>query len=226
MPAPPPAPPRRGDFDVQLKLLLVGDSGVGKTSLLQRFTADAFTASFISTIGIDFKTKVLELDGTRVRLQIWDTAGQERFRTITTSYFRGAHGIALCFDATDRRSFASVTAWMAQVADNADAGVQLVLVGTKSDAPAAVSREEALAAAARFAAPGRDVPVVFSSAKANVGVAETFEGLAARALAQMLAGAPAARAARAADEPVRLGADGGGGGAGGGGSGGDACARC
>jgi Ras-related protein Rab-8A len=193
------APPRaRPEFDIQLKLLLIGDSGVGKTSLLQRYTADAFSASFISTIGIDFKTKILTLDGLRVRCQIWDTAGQERFRTITTSYFRGAHGIALCFDATDRRSFASIAAWAAQIADNADAGVRLLLVGTKADAPAAVSREDAEALAAKWATPERPLPVAFTSAKTNVGVAEAFEALAAAALAQALASAPDKRRLRAA----------------------------
>lgn len=203
-----PAPRKRGEFDVQLKVLLIGDSGVGKTSLLQRYTVDAFSGSFISTIGIDFKTKMLTIDGMRVRCQIWDTAGQERFRTITTSYFRGAHGIALCFDATDKRSFASITSWMAQIADNADESVRLVLVGTKSDAPAAVTREEAAELAARFATDARPIPVVYTSAKANIGVTEAFEGLAESALRQMFAKeSPASFPAQKSDETLRLSAD-------------------
>jgi len=193
-----PAGAPRGEFDIQLKILLIGDSGVGKTSLLQRYTADAFSSSFISTIGIDFKTKVLVIDGTRARCQIWDTAGQERFRTITTSYFRGAHGIALCFDASDRRSFASIAGWAAQVADNADAGVRLALVGTKSDAPAAVARDDAAELAARLSTPDRAVPFFFTSAKANVGVADAFEALAAAALRHALEKQPAVRKRRAA----------------------------
>ena len=87
------AGPHKGDFDVQLKLLLIGDGSVGKSSLLARYTDDTFTAQWISTIGIDFKTKLVELDGLRVRCQIWDTAGQERFRTITSAYYRGADGV-------------------------------------------------------------------------------------------------------------------------------------
>lgn len=91
----------------QIKLLLIGDSGVGKSCCLLRFSEDSFTPSFITTIGIDFKIRTIELDGKRVKLQIWDTAGQERFRTITTAYYRGAMGILLVYDVTDERSFQS-----------------------------------------------------------------------------------------------------------------------
>nr|XP_038936861.1 ras-related protein Rab-8B isoform X4 [Rattus norvegicus] len=83
-------------YDYLFKLLLIGDSGVGKTCLLFRFSEDAFNTTFISTIGIDFKIRTIELDGKKIKLQIWDTAGQERFRTITTAYYRGAmtHGLS------------------------------------------------------------------------------------------------------------------------------------
>jgi len=77
-------------YDMQIKLLMIGDSGVGKTCLLLRYANDTFSPTFITTIGIDFKIKNIEVEGKRIKLQIWDTAGQERFRTITTSYFRGA----------------------------------------------------------------------------------------------------------------------------------------
>uniref|UniRef100_A0A673FYW0 small monomeric GTPase n=1 Tax=Sinocyclocheilus rhinocerous TaxID=307959 RepID=A0A673FYW0_9TELE len=80
-------------YDLLFKLLLIGDSGVGKTCVLFRFSDDAFNTTFISTIGIDFKIKTVELQGKKIKLQIWDTAGQERFHTITTSYYRGAMGI-------------------------------------------------------------------------------------------------------------------------------------
>lgn len=93
----------------QIKLLLIGDSGVGKSCCLLRFSEDSFTPSFITTIGIDFKIRTIELDGKRVKLQIWDTAGQERFRTITTAYYRGAMGILLVYDVTDERSFNSTS---------------------------------------------------------------------------------------------------------------------
>ena len=93
----------------QIKLLLIGDSGVGKSCCLLRFSEDSFTPSFITTIGIDFKIRTIDLDGKRVKLQIWDTAGQERFRTITTAYYRGAMGILLVYDVTDEKSFNSMS---------------------------------------------------------------------------------------------------------------------
>ncbi|KAG0006772.1 GTP-binding protein [Entomortierella chlamydospora] len=99
--------PKSASYDYLIKLFLIGDSGVGKSCLLLRFSDDSFTPSFITTIGIDFKIRTIELDGKRIKLQIWDTAGQERFRTITTAYYRGAMGILLVYDVTDERSFSS-----------------------------------------------------------------------------------------------------------------------
>ena len=89
--------PANKQYDYLLKFLLIGDSGVGKTCILFRFSDDAFNTTFISTIGIDFKIKTVEINGKKVKLQIWDTAGQERFHTITTSYYRGANGIMLVY---------------------------------------------------------------------------------------------------------------------------------
>ncbi len=100
-------------YDIQIKLLMIGDSGVGKTCLLLRYANDSFSPTFITTIGIDFKIKNIDIDGTKIKLQIWDTAGQERFRTITTSYFRGAQGILLVYDVTDRDTFTALDKWVA-----------------------------------------------------------------------------------------------------------------
>ena len=116
-------------YDMQCKLLMIGDSGVGKTCLLLRYANDSFSPTFITTIGIDFKIKNIDVDGKRVKLQIWDTAGQERFRTITTSYFRGAQGILLVYDVTDRRSFESIRNWISQIQQHADVHVNKILVG-------------------------------------------------------------------------------------------------
>merc|ERR1712006_60493 len=96
------------EYDYLFKLLLIGDSGVGKSCLLLRFADDTYTESYISTIGVDFKIRTINLDGKCVKLQIWDTAGQERFRTITSSYYRGAHGIIVVYDVTDRETFNNV----------------------------------------------------------------------------------------------------------------------
>ncbi|KAK9760953.1 GTP-binding protein, partial [Basidiobolus ranarum] len=120
-------------YDHLIKLLLIGDSGVGKSCLLLRFCDDSFTPSFITTIGIDFKIRTIDLDGKRIKLQIWDTAGQERFRTITTAYYRGAMGIIVVFDVTDERSFNNVRNWIKNVEQHANEGVSKILIGNKCD---------------------------------------------------------------------------------------------
>jgi len=116
-----------------IKLLLIGDSGVGKSCLLLRFTENNFNDSYISTIGIDFKIRDVEIGGKMCTLQVWDTAGQERFRTITSAYYRGAHGIALVYDVTSRESFDNMTYWLKHMQKYANADVCKILVGNKTD---------------------------------------------------------------------------------------------
>jgi Ras-related protein Rab-8A len=132
---------------IQVKVLMVGDSGVGKTSLLLRYAQDSFNESFMTTIGIDFKTKFLDIGDKRVKLQIWDTAGQERFRTITTSYFRGAQGILLCYDVSDRKSFNSIGSWLEQITNHADKHVCVIICGTKCEMDREVTEEQGQALA-------------------------------------------------------------------------------
>ena len=114
-----PARARAGATMQNIKCVVVGDGAVGKTCLLVRYAYDSFSPTFITTIGIDFKIKHLDLDDAKVKLQIWDTAGQERFRTITVSYFKGAHGIILLYDVTDRETFESIRNWIQQVGNSA-----------------------------------------------------------------------------------------------------------
>ena len=94
--------------------------GVGKSSLLIRFSDDTFSGSYITTIGVDFKIRTVLIDGLRVKLQIWDTAGQERFRTITSTYYRGTHGVIVVYDVTNGESFANVRRWLDEIQNNCD----------------------------------------------------------------------------------------------------------
>jgi len=120
-------------YDLLFKLLLIGDSGVGKTCILFRFSDDAFNTTFISTIGIDFKIKTIELRGKKIKLQIWDTAGQERFHTITTSYYRGAMGIMLVYDITNSKSFDNIAKWLRNIQEHANEDVEKMILGNKCD---------------------------------------------------------------------------------------------
>jgi len=119
--------------DYLFKVLLIGNSGVGKSSLLVRFADDVFTDNFMPTIGVDFKIRNNEVDGKTIKLQIWDTAGQERFKTITSSYYKGAHGIIVTYDITCRDSFSAIQNWMAEVEKHASDNISRILVGNKCD---------------------------------------------------------------------------------------------
>ena len=112
---------------------MIGNSGVGKSCLLLRFADDQFQDNFMPTIGVDFKIRTLDSDDKVCKLQIWDTAGQERFKTITSSYYKGAHGIIVIYDITDRDSFNSVHTWMSEVEKYTNDNITRILVGNKTD---------------------------------------------------------------------------------------------
>ena len=117
------------------KILTIGERGVGKTCILRRFVEDKFLKNHLATIRIDFKTKNIIVDGVQVKLKIWDTAGQERFRNITNQYYKGADGIILVYDVTDRTSFEKIREWMNQIKQNTtEDEIGLVLLGNKCDA--------------------------------------------------------------------------------------------
>ena len=159
---------------------MLGDSGVGKSSLVHRYTSDHFSPNFLPTIGIDYKIKHLRIEdkiGKRnIRLAIWDSAGQERFRNITKQYFRGAHGMVLVYDCSDRASFDNVNNWLWQIDQNegtefnGGAGVVITLVANKCDtAVQEVSDEEGQALADE-----RCIRFFKTSAKSNINVSEMF----------------------------------------------------
>ena len=120
-------------YNYVMKLLIIGDSCVGKSCLLLRFTDGNFTPSFISTIGIDFRVRTIPIGDVKIKAQIWDTAGQERFRTITTAYYRGAQGILLVYDVTNKTTFNNVVNWIRQLKSHASENVTIILVGNKCD---------------------------------------------------------------------------------------------
>ncbi|BGP42175.1 GTP-binding protein [Rhodotorula kratochvilovae] len=165
------------------KMLLIGDSGVGKSCLLLRFCDDAWTPSFITTIGIDFKIRTIELEGKRIKLQIWDTAGQERFRTITTAYYRGAMGILLVYDVTDERSFNNIRTWHANVEQHASEGVNKILIGNKCDwtDKKVISEQQGQELADELG-----LRFLETSAKSNINVEQAFFALASDIKARLI----------------------------------------
>eukprot|EP00993_Chasmostoma_nieuportense_P003198 NODE_3933_length_871_cov_45.868280_g3778_i0.p1 GENE.NODE_3933_length_871_cov_45.868280_g3778_i0~~NODE_3933_length_871_cov_45.868280_g3778_i0.p1 ORF type:complete len:214 (-),score=75.34 NODE_3933_length_871_cov_45.868280_g3778_i0:166-807(-) len=122
------------DFDYIFKVVLIGDSGVGKSNLLSRFTRNEFNLESKSTIGVEFATRSIPTpDGKTVKAQIWDTAGQERYRAITSAYYRGALGALLVYDITKKQTFDSVQRWLKELRDHSEANIVVMLVGNKTD---------------------------------------------------------------------------------------------
>ncbi|XP_055054223.1 ras-related protein Rab-35 [Misgurnus anguillicaudatus] len=158
------------DYDYLFKLLIIGDSGVGKSSLLLRFADNTFSGSYITTIGVDFKIRTVEINGEKVKLQIWDTAGQERFRTITSTYYRGTHGVIVVYDVSSAESFVNVKRWLHEINQNCD-DVCRILVGNKNDDPA--SKVVETNDAQKFAEQ-MGIHLFETSAKENVNVEDMF----------------------------------------------------
>ncbi|KAL2513745.1 Ras-related protein RABA2a [Forsythia ovata] len=121
------------DYDYLFKVVLIGDSGVGKSNLLSRFTRNEFCLESKSTIGVEFATRTLQVEGRTVKAQIWDTAGQERYRAITSAYYRGALGALLVYDVTKPTSFENVSRWLKELRDHADSNIVIMLIGNKTD---------------------------------------------------------------------------------------------
>lgn len=159
------------NYDYLFRLLLVGDSGVGKTCILIRFVENTYTSAYISTIGVDFKVRTLEIDGKKVKLQIWDTAGQERFYTITAPCYRRAMGIMVVYDVSDEKSYINVSKWMTKIKENTGKNVNKILIANKCDLEKKrkVTKERGESLAADL-----EIPYVEMSALSSSNIDEAF----------------------------------------------------
>jgi Ras-related protein Rab-1A len=160
------------NYDYLFKIIIIGDSGIGKSSILFRFADDVYNDSYISTIGVDFKIKTIFINGKMIKLQIWDTAGQERFRTITTSYYRSSHIIFLCYDITDRQSFFNLDIWLQEIKKFTASSIKVIVCGTKLDLASVrqVSYKEG-----KDYADMNDFDYYETSSKQNTNIDELFE---------------------------------------------------
>lgn len=159
------------EYDYLFKVVLIGDSGVGKSNLLSRFTRNEFNLESKSTIGVEFATKSIQVDSKTVKAQIWDTAGQERYRAITSAYYRGAVGALLVYDISKHVTFENVERWLKELRDHAEQNIVIMLVGNKSDLrhKRAVTTEDAMAFAE-----ANNLAFIETSALDSTGVDEAF----------------------------------------------------
>jgi len=162
---------RDEEYDYLFKVVLIGDSGVGKSNLLSRFTRNEFNLESKSTIGVEFATKSIKTEGKTIKAQIWDTAGQERYRAITSAYYRGAVGALLVYDISKHATFENVERWLKELRDHADSNIVIMLVGNKSDLRhlRAVSTDEAMAFAEKH-----NLAFIETSALDSTGVETAF----------------------------------------------------
>jgi len=157
--------------DCVYKILVVGDGTCGKSSILHRYVDSTFYPNYISTIGVDFKIKCIEVDNKNVKLQMWDTAGQERFRSITSVYYRGVNGILLVYDVSNRESFTNIKEWIKNIDMFAPNDAYIILVGNKSDTThRKVKIDEGIELAKEL-----NIPFIETSAKDNINIDKAFE---------------------------------------------------
>ena len=156
--------------EIFLKLLLIGDSYVGKTSLLQKYTEDEMPEMHCATIGVEFKEKTVKINNREIKLQIWDTSGQERFRSITQNFFRNADGIAIVFDVTNRNTFKNVKNWLSDI-QAIDSNIKMILVGNKIDL---VDKRVIDKNILEEYAKKQNLPFYETSAKNNINLKEVF----------------------------------------------------
>jgi Ras-related protein Rab-11A len=162
------------DYDMIYKIILIGDSGVGKTNLLSRYTKNEFNLNTKTTVGVEFGAKKFEIDNSKVKAQIWDTAGQERYRSITSCYYKGAKGAIVVYDVTRKETFVNVDKWLLEFKRNADSDACYIILGNKCDLDEnrQVSTEEGLSKAETYS-----IPFLETSAAEKINVEKAFDTL-------------------------------------------------
>ena len=159
--------------EIKIKIMLLGESQIGKTSLIQRYVKNNFNLSYITTVGIDFQLKQIKMNNKSIKLQIWDTAGQERFKNITKSYFHSSDGFIVGYDITSRLSFTNVSTWLKEINDNAPEEIQKILIGNKCD----LNEREVTTEEGQKLAEESGMKFFETSAKNDINVKETFESI-------------------------------------------------
>ena len=159
--------------EIKIKIMLLGESQIGKTSLIQRYVKNNFNLSYITTVGIDFQLKQIKMNNKSIKLQIWDTAGQERFKNITKSYFHSSDGFIVGYDITSRLSFTNVSTWLKEINDNAPEEIQKILIGNKCD----LNEREVTTEEGQKLAEENGMKFFETSAKNDINVKETFESI-------------------------------------------------
>ena len=160
--------------DINLKILLIGDSAVGKTSILFRYINDEFPDCYISTIGVEYKMKTLMINGRKINLKIWDTSGQERYRSITENFYRNANGILFVFDITNKESFNNIKLWLTD-SENCQTKITKMLVGNKIDL---IDKRKVDKELTDKFAEKKEMKYIETSAKEGINIDEIFRGLA------------------------------------------------
>jgi len=165
------------DYDYTFKLLLVGNSGTGKSSILLKYADNNFSTQYLSTIGVDFKIKTVKIDDKIIKLQMWDTAGQERFRTITSSYYRGADAVLIVYSVNDRESYNHVHNWLKEINMYSSSDIIKILVGNKCDL---IEKREVSYAEVKQFADSNEMVFVETSAKQGLNIESLFTMVATR----------------------------------------------
>jgi len=163
------------EYDYLLKMILIGDTAVGKSSIMGRYVDGNFNHQFVSTIGVDFKVKTIKINDKVVKIQIFDMAGQERFRSIVSVYYKGRHGVVIIFDLTDKESFRNIKIWLHEVDKYSSDNVNKILIGNKSDL---IDRRRVTFEEAHELAESMGIDYIETSARDNINIDEIFLNIA------------------------------------------------